>query len=58
VGCRAHDNDDDDGGGGLNTYPTSLSSRLSSPYGSTAQFGPWPPPLGCRNNNLFTDLDC
>jgi hypothetical protein len=25
----------------------------SSSYGSTAQFGPWPPPLGFRNINLF-----
>jgi hypothetical protein len=26
----------------------------SSSYGSTAQFGPWPPLVGFRNNNLFT----
>jgi hypothetical protein len=30
-----------------------LSSSSSSSYGSTAQFGPWPPLMGFRNNNLY-----
>jgi hypothetical protein len=31
----------------------SSSSSSSSSYGCTAQFGPWPPLLEFRNNNLF-----
>jgi hypothetical protein len=34
------------------------SSSSSSSYGSTTQFGRWPPLKGFRNNNLFTGLDC
>jgi hypothetical protein len=35
-----------------------LRCSSSSSYGSTAQYGPWPSPLGFHNNNLFTGLDC
>jgi hypothetical protein len=43
----------------LQRYDTaSSSSSSSSSYGSTAQYGPWPPLLGFRNNNLFNGLDC
>jgi hypothetical protein len=30
-----------------------IRSSSSSSYGSTAQFVPWPPPLGFRNNNFL-----
>jgi hypothetical protein len=40
------------------TFGDYSSSSSSSSYGSTAQFGPWPPLMGFRNNNLFTGLDC
>jgi hypothetical protein len=30
---------------------------ISSSYGSTSQFGPWPPLMVFRNNKLFTWLD-
>jgi hypothetical protein len=36
----------------------SLLRNIPSSYGSTAQFGPWPPLMGVRNNKFFTGLDC
>jgi hypothetical protein len=37
-------------------YIYNFSVESSSSYGSTAQFGPWPPLMLFHNNNLFTGL--